>query len=130
MDALQEAIFSALGTILVALVGWVAQQTVAFLNEKGMSEKLANKKYLVDIAVQAAEQIYRNEGGAAKLEMAKNEALKAINRSGLQVTESELNVLIEASVKAMNDAVITLSLHRFQARRQSWRVTGAKVHWH
>lgn len=36
--------------------------------------------------------------------MAKSEALKAINRSGLQVTESELNVLIEASVKAMNDA--------------------------
>lgn len=65
---------------------------------------MANKKYLVDIAVQAAEQIYRNEGGAAKFEMAKNEALKAINRSGLQVTESELNVLIEASVKAMNDA--------------------------
>ena len=104
MDALNEAIFSALGTILVALVGWVAQQTVQFLNEKGISQKLANKKYLVDIAVQAAEQIYRNEGGAAKLEMAKNEALKAINRSGLQVTESELNVLIEASVKAMNDA--------------------------
>lgn len=51
MDALQEAIFSALGTILVALVGWVAQQAVVFLNEKGISQKLANKKYLVDIAV-------------------------------------------------------------------------------
>ena len=104
MDALQEAIFSALGTILVRIGGWV-RQTVAFLNEKGISQKLANKQYLVDIAVQAVEQIYKNEGGAMKLEMAKNEALKAINRSGLQVTESELNVLIEASVKAMNDSV-------------------------
>ena len=105
MDAVQDALFSALSTFLVALIGLVVRQAVVFLNEKGLSEKLANKKYLVDIAVQAVEQIYKNEGGAEKLETAKKEALKAINRNGLQVSESELNLLIEASVKAMNDSM-------------------------
>ena len=100
---LTNAIISALGTILVALVGYLAQRVASYLQEKGISEKLANKQYLVDIAVHAVEQIYANENGEQKFILAKQEALKLLNDNGLKVEEHELQAFIEASVKAMND---------------------------
>lgn len=100
---LTNAIVSALGTILVALIGYVAQKVASFLKEKGVTEKLSNKKYLVDIAVNAVEQIFINEDGAEKFAKAKDEAVKLFNENGVPINHEELDVLIEASVKAMND---------------------------
>lgn len=105
MEQVQAAILSALGTILVALIGVITKKVVAFLDEKGITEKLSKKQYLVDIAVNAAEQIYQNENGAVKLANARKEAIKLLNDNGLKITEAELQNLIEASVKAMNDSI-------------------------
>lgn len=105
MEQVQGAILSALGTILVALIGVTTKKVVVFLNEKGITEKLNKKQYLVDIAVNAAEQIYQNEDGAVKLANARKEAIKLLNDNGLKITEAELQNLIEASVKAMNDSI-------------------------
>lgn len=100
---LTNAIISALGTILVALVGYLAQRLASYLKEKGITEKLANKQYLVDIAVKAVEQIYIHEDGARKFELAKQEALKLLADNGLSIEGHELDAFVEASVKAMND---------------------------
>lgn len=105
MEVVQEALFSSLAAILVALIGVITKKVVAFLNEKGITEKLNKKQYLVDIAVNAAEQIYQNEDGAVKLANARKEAIKLLNDNGLNITETELQNLIEASVKAMNDSM-------------------------
>lgn len=104
MEQIQTAILGALGTITVALIGVITKKVVAFLNEKGITDKLNKKQYLVDIAVNAAEQVYQNEDGAVKLANARKEALKLLNDNGLNITDAELQNLIEASVKAMNDA--------------------------
>lgn len=98
-----NAIVSALGTILVALIGFLAQKVASYLKEKGITEKLSNKRYLVDIAVSAVEQIYFYEDGPRKFNLAKEEALKLLNDNGLSVEGHELEAFIEASVKAMND---------------------------
>lgn len=103
MEVIQEALFSALATILVAVIGYVAQKVAAYLKEKGIAEQLSTKSYLVDIAVNAVEQMWLNEDGAAKFEKAKDEAIKLLNDNGLFVEEHELDALIESSVKAMND---------------------------
>lgn len=100
---LTNAFISALGTILVALIGYVAQKVASYLKEKGVTEKLSNKQYLVDIAVNAVEQIFINENGAEKFAKAKDEAVKLFNENGVPINHEELDVLIEASVKAMND---------------------------
>lgn len=105
MEVLQEALISSLAAILVALVGVITKKVVAFLNEKGVTEKLNQKQYLVDIVVNAVEQIWQNEEGPVKLEKAKREALSLLNQNGLSVTDIELDNFIEASVKAMNDAI-------------------------
>lgn len=100
---LTNAIVSALGTVLVALIGYLAQKVAQFLKEKGITEKLANKQYLVDIAVNGIEQIFVHENGAEKFAKAKSEAIKLFNENGIAINHEELDVLIEASVKAMND---------------------------
>ncbi|SFH68499.1 phage holin, LLH family [Pisciglobus halotolerans] len=104
MEEVQTAILSALSAILVALIGVITKKVVAFLNEKGVTEKLNKKRYLVDLAVNAIEQIYQNEEGEVKLKKAKQMILSLFNDNGLSITETELDALIEASVKAMNDA--------------------------
>lgn len=102
---LTNAIVSALGTVLVALIGYVARKVANYLKEKGITKQLENKEYLVSWAVQGIEQIYQNEDGPEKFKMAKQEAIKLLNNNGLEVTETELELLIETMVKAMNDGV-------------------------
>lgn len=104
MDQLQTALINALFTILVALVGFATTKIVSFLDSKGLPQKIENKRYLVSIAVNAIEQIYKNEEGDVKLEKAKKMILKLFSDSGLKITETELEAFIEESVKAMNDA--------------------------
>ena len=105
MEQIQTAILTALGTILVTLIGIATNKVVSYLNSKGVTEKLNRKQYLVDIAVNAAEQIWQNEDGATKLANARNEAIKLLKENGINITSTELQNLIEASVKAMNDAI-------------------------
>ncbi len=102
---LMNAFVSALGTILVALLGYIAKKVAVYLQGKGITEKLENKQYLVDIAVNAIEQIYINEDGVEKFQQAKNEAVKLFNENDIPISNEELDVLIEASVKAMNDGL-------------------------
>lgn len=100
---IMNAFVSALGTVLVALLGYVAQRIASYLKAKGITEKLAGKQYLVDIAVNAVEQIYQYEDGPRKYNLAKDEAVKLLNDNGLAITDEELESFIEASVKSMND---------------------------
>lgn len=116
MEDLQATIISALAAILVSLVGVITKKVVAFLDEKGITEKLSKKQYLVDIAVNAAEQVYQNEDGAVKLANARKEALKLLNDNGLNITDVELQNFIEASVKAMNDAVNSTKIGVIKAK--------------
>lgn len=104
MELVQEALFSGLVTVTVALIGWLTTKVVDYLKELGLTEKLEKKQYLVDIAVNAAEQIWQNEDGAIKLANARKEAIKLLNENKITITDAELQNLIEASVKAMNDA--------------------------
>ena len=104
MEQIQTALLGALGTIIVSLIGVIAKKVVAFLDEKEINEILNRKQYLVDIAVNAAEQIWQNEDGAIKLANARKEAIKLLNENNINITDTELQNLIEASVKAMNDA--------------------------
>ncbi|EDP67298.1 hypothetical protein CAT7_07398 [Carnobacterium sp. AT7] len=104
MDAVQEALFNALVVMVVGLIGWLARKVAKYLDELGLTEKLDKKQYLVDLAVNAAEQIWQNEDGAIKLANARKEAIKLLNENKINITDTELQNLIEASVKSMNDA--------------------------
>ena len=105
-NIITEAILTGLATILVAFIGYLAQRVAAYLKEKGIAEQLESKSYLVDVAVNAVEQIYKNQDGHTKFELAKEEAVKLLKNNGLEVSGSELDNFIESSVKAMKDGFV------------------------
>ena len=99
------ALVTAAGTVIISLIGFLSNKLAAYLDEKGIREALGSKRYLVDIAVQAIEQVYQHEDGAKKLERAKVEALKLMERNKINISEDELVSFIEASVRAMNEGL-------------------------
>ena len=103
---LLNVVVSALGSVLVALVGYLAQKLARYLTEKGVTEKLASKQYLVDVAVLAVEQLYQEEGGEKKFGLAKMRAVDLLNQQGIEVSNEELESFIEASVKSMNEGFL------------------------
>lgn len=100
------ALVTAAGTVIISLIGFLSRKLAAYLDEKGIRETLGSKRYLVDIAVQAIEQVYQHEDGAKKLERAKVEALQLMERNNININEDELVSFIEASVRAMNSGFL------------------------
>jgi hypothetical protein len=105
MESLQLEIINLVVAILVACVGLVTRQVVKYLKSKGIISQLENNKALVGIVVKAVEQTYKTLHGEEKLNMAKLEVIKLMNDKKIKISEKEIDLLIEASVKEMKDVV-------------------------
>lgn len=104
MDVHVEIINLAMA-ILVALAGVVTRYIVGFLNKKGIIVQLENNRELVKIVVNAVEQTYSHLKGDEKLNVAKIELVKLMNEKKIRISEKEIDLMIEAMVKEMNDSV-------------------------
>lgn len=104
-EELMNAILTGLGTILIALIGYVSKEVAQWLKRKGITETVNQKRYLVDIAVHAIEQIYKNEDGDAKLAKAREHIITLMNDNGLDITEQELHDFLEDAVHEMNNGL-------------------------
>lgn len=72
---------------------------VPLLKQKYGKEKVLSVVEAVDIAVKAAEQIYKETGQG---NLKKQYVLMRLNEQGFKVTEKELDDMIEASVLELN----------------------------
>ncbi|MEQ2400172.1 phage holin, LLH family [Peptoniphilus hominis (ex Hitch et al. 2025)] len=72
---------------------------VPVLKQKYGKEKVLSIMEAVDIAVKAAEQIYKETGQG---NLKKQYVLMRLNEQGFKVTEKELDDMIEASVLELN----------------------------
>lgn len=63
------------------------------------------KKDVVDTTVKYVEQVYKDIHGAEKLEKAKEKALEWLNEKGINISDTELEILIEASVNGFNNGL-------------------------
>lgn len=72
---------------------------VPLLKQKYGKEKVISVMEAVDIAVKAAEQIYKETGQG---NLKKQYVLMRLNEQGFKVTEKELDDMIEASVLELN----------------------------
>lgn len=89
------ALIPVLGTILTAYI-------IPFIKEKIGNEKLSKYEYWVDIAVKAAEMIWTETGhGADKKKYVVEFINNMFNSKKIVITEEQINVLIEASVKQL-----------------------------
>lgn len=85
--------------ILTALAGFIASQIKRIYQEKCDN---ATKKDVVETCVKAVEQLYHDLGGAEKLERAKANILQMLTQKGIDISEIEMDMLIEAVVAEFN----------------------------
>ena len=98
INALMPYLLSALGTILTAVAAWLGSKLGHYIDSKKNSAELRN---IVSATVKYVEQVGKALGSAEKFELAKQKAVEWANSKGLQVSEVELEILIEAFVNEM-----------------------------
>lgn len=102
MNGLQDAVFNLLAVALTGFLGVITTNVTRYLKNKGVLSMLQAKEASVSIAVDAIEQIARNEHIPDKFNAAKRLAVKFLNEQGVNITDTELNLLIESSVAEIN----------------------------
>ena len=91
-------------TILYAVITTIAGYIGIFV--KNIYQKYVNdqtKKDVVKTVVQSIEQIYKDLHGEEKLNKALESASEILNIKGIQISDLELRVLIEAAVGEFNN---------------------------
>lgn len=87
-------------TIVTAIVGYWAAQIKKRFDEKLDTEA---KKQVVKDTVNYVQQVYETLDGPEKLKKAIQTASEWLQEKGISVTEAELNILIESTIKAAKD---------------------------
>ncbi len=93
-----------LATTLTTILSYVG------IRLKSIYEKYVNtkeKEKVVKNTVQFVEQVYGALKGEEKLEKAKITALDWLNEKGIEISNAELTILIESSVKALKGGFYT-----------------------
>lgn len=100
---MNEVSFLVLKIVLAVVASLITTYLIPILKEilDGMKDrKLANA---IEKAVKAAEQTFKGSGqGAAKKEDVLQSIQEWLEKKGIQITEKQLDQLIEAAVYAMN----------------------------
>lgn len=92
---------SILYAAITAIAGYIGL-FVKKVYKKYMDDK--TKKDVANTVVQAVEQIYKDLHGEEKLNKALENAAEMLAIKGIEISELELRMLIEAAVASFNDA--------------------------
>lgn len=92
MDLL-PIVIAAVGTFIVGLI---KAKYTEYINTD-------TKKELAILTVRYVEQVFTTLHGKDKLEKAKSAFIKVLNERGIEISESEIDILLEAAVNLMND---------------------------
>ena len=95
INALMPYIISALGTILTAVGALIGTKLGKYIDSQKESKLI---REIISKTVQYVEQVGKTLGSQEKFELAKQKAVEWANSKGLQVSEVELEILIEAFV--------------------------------
>lgn len=96
---MEEALMQLTKSIITLLGLFITYKVIPILREKIKKDNLDNIYFWVDIAVNAAEQIYSKSGlGNEK----KKYVLKFLQEKDLDIDEKDLDILIEAAVAEIN----------------------------
>ena len=92
--------------IIVAILTGIA--SFIGVKVKKVYEEYVNtktKKDIVDTTVKYVEQVYKDIHGEEKLNKAKEKAIEWLDEKGISISDTELEILIEASVNAFNNGL-------------------------
>ena len=102
MNDFIQALTPALVSVAVVILGYVAKIAGVAIKQVAdkyeIKAKLDANKTIVDLSVKYAQQVFKEANGEEKYEQAKEKALEIMNQKGIHISDTELNMLIEASV--------------------------------
>lgn len=99
VSAIQPAVISLAATIITCLFGYVG------LTVKNAYTKYVDtdtKKKVVDSTVEYIEQVYTDIHGDDKFELAKEKVVNLLNEKCINISEEEIETLIESAVYGLN----------------------------
>lgn len=91
--------FALLSTILLGLITYFGARLGKWYERKVNN---AEKRKIVKTCVKAVEQLYYALSGPEKLEKAKSNIVQILNSKGIEISELELDMLIEEVVSEFN----------------------------
>lgn len=102
--------FEILQPYLLEIIAAILTSVAAFIGVKikKVYEEYVNtktKKEIVECTVKYVEQVFKELHGEEKLNKAKDKALEWLNEKGIKVSDTELEILIEASVNGFNNGI-------------------------
>jgi LL-H family phage holin len=91
--------------VLIGLLAEYVRRKIGIERLKAIQEELVTKQDLAMIAVQFIEQAYYKSDGPTKLNEAMLWFIQEAGKRGIKVTDEEVRGLIEASLRAIKDAL-------------------------
>lgn len=95
-DIIMQIIPIVLATVGTFLIGLIKAKYSQYVNTD-------TKKEIAMLTVRYVEQVFTALHGKDKLEKAKSTFVDMLNEKGIKVSESEIDMLLEAAVNQMND---------------------------
>lgn len=89
-------------TALTAVLGFLGSKIKEILKTRDNEE---TKEKVVKTCVKAVEQLYKELDGTEKLTKAKENILSMLTSKGIEISEIEMDMLIEACVSEINSAL-------------------------
>lgn len=95
-DIIMQIIPIVLATVGTFLIGLIKAKYSQYVNTD-------TKKEIAMLTVRYVEQVFTALHGKDKLEKAKSTFVDMLNEKGIKVSEAEINMLLEAAVREMNE---------------------------
>ena len=106
VTAIQNNLFEILNTILIAVITFIGTK-LKQTYDKYVNDK--TKKEVVKATVEYVEQICSVSGvkktSQEKFNQAKEKSIEWLNEKGINISETELEILIESAVNAFNKGI-------------------------
>lgn len=98
-DIIFQTLITAIAGAIAGALGYIGLKIKSFVEEK---YNLHIKKETAETCVKAVEQLYHDLQGCEKLERCKTYVIQILNSKGIDITDLELDMLIEAAVAQLN----------------------------
>lgn len=95
-------ILPAIASVVAVIFGIVGNKIKQVYDKKAED---ATVKSVIDTTVRFVQQVYNNLNGPEKLQQATLKASALLNEKGISISETELNMLIEAAVYGLNEGI-------------------------
>jgi len=106
---INDLVFNVCMALVVAIFGIIARELIPFLKEKYSEtlKRIEATKWawavdIIDSVVRAVEQTVIEEHGEEKKAIARHMIYKAMKEANIYLSDTQIDMLIEAAVNAMN----------------------------